>query len=174
MVHDFKMYREQIDRLEAMLGRFALREPGISNWSVGEHLEHIIEANLFTLKKIDKNIENGPEPGPKLKLIGRLVLFWGWIPKGSGKSPSFLIPKGNTLEQVRHALNEYTHLTATLDSHPYTLQKSRYAFPHPFFGMLTVKQWLRMTEVHTNHHLKIMQAICRAHEESCLGVAKEK
>jgi hypothetical protein len=42
------------------------------------------------------------------------------------------------------------------------LSSSIATVPHPVFGRLDASQWLRFTEIHQQHHQKIMRDIARA------------
>ena len=88
----------------------------------------------------------------------RFIIFAvGFIPRGKAKAPksvrSFetitLKELENQLEIAKKAVEEIQHLD----------KKSN--FIHPYFGMLDLKQTIYFLNLHTKHHLKIIDAILK-------------
>jgi hypothetical protein len=135
----------------------------VSKWSVGQHVEHLTlsdEVILDGLRKLLAEPASG-KPG-KPRLIGRICLWSGFIPRGRGKAPQQVVPQGlamgillDRLEAVRKG---FTQLEASTQS----LASSTATVPHPVFGRLDACQWLRFTEIHHDHHHKIIRDIARA------------
>jgi hypothetical protein len=155
---------DQIEELKSALPLHALRAPNISQWSVGNQLEHILISNQLILQQILHNSAREPESGKRLSWIGRLVLFIGVIPRGRGKAPDFSKPTECSLESLNDQLEKMESHLLTAEQNENVLSQSRYAFPHPIFGMMTVPQWFQLMTLHTRHHLKIIQDIIRSCE----------
>lgn len=132
--------------------------PAVSSWSAGEHLDHTIKVALAFLEQIRKD-----EPGdwPGVNWSGRLVLTLGWIPRGKARAP----------ERVRGAVCDVGVLDSTIARVESLLVQLRTSPPkerrlplakHPYFRGLNAAESARMVEVHTRHHLKIVEEIGRA------------
>jgi len=135
----------------------------VSSWSVGKHVEHLTLSDELTLDGLSKLLANPENTKPgRPTLVGRICLWCGYIPRGRGKAPKGVVPQGipseviaDRLEAVRRGFIELEASTASLSSSTVTV-------PHPVFGRLNARQWLRFTKVHHNHHQKIMRDIARA------------
>ena len=77
------------------------------------------------------------------------------IPRGKAKSPEVVLPKG-----IIDNNSLLTHISVTRNkiNELKTLPKDRY-FEHPFFGKLKLKQTINFLEIHTKHHLDIIEDI---------------
>lgn len=138
------------------------RAESVSAWSVGQQMEHT--------GKVAMSIATGAIPSAaasvpardKRTIISRLSLWWGWIPRGGGKTPSHLAPKSSSYRAVemslRGALEALAYLKPGLDD----LGASQGRTPHATFGPLTAAQWLRFIAVHSHHHQKIIRDILKA------------
>ena len=84
-----------------------------------------------------------------------MLLLTNHIPRGKAKAPNIVIPKksiskAEIVEEIELAKANLQTLAAT--------EKNKY-FTHPIFGDLDVPKTLRLFNVHTNHHLKIIRDI---------------
>jgi hypothetical protein len=155
------LLRAQLDEIAALatkdpevLNRSA---PRVSKWGVSEHLDHLTRV----LRAVFAMILNGPEkPGGKMNLIGRVVLFTGFIPRGRGKSPDAVRGKPATKDEILHAVEKCRKLLAEIDARAEAPLLP--VFPHPFFGQLTRTQALRFLVVHNRHHFKIVRDVIAA------------
>ena len=88
----------------------------------------------------------------------RTILFpIGYFPRGKARAPKYVLPPEIiTLDDLNTQLLVAKENINTLNS----LNKAMY-FKHPIFGMLAKKQTLRFLEMHTNHHLKIINDILK-------------
>lgn len=137
-----------------------LTRPRVSSWSVAQHLEHLALSNQLMLDLIDEILAGEATIGPQgPSLIGRLVLFTGWIPRGKGKAPQAALPRGvsesRLLELIIDAGRRIDRLGGRLDE----IEHATGRRPHFAFGGLTAGQWLRVIEVHNRHHLEIIDDI---------------
>lgn len=151
--------RRQSDEIARLLPYHDRRNLTISLWSVGNQVEHILLSNLLILRQIDANLAQGPATGKPFNWTGRFVLWFGRFPRGKGKAPPYAKPKGASSQELKAMLAEVNKLLEQLEQKELELERSRYAFPHFIFGLLDVKQWLRLSEVHTRHHLLIVADI---------------
>jgi len=139
------------------------RTAELSGWSIGQHLDHLANANGEIVDAI-QNILAG-EPGSSRSgptLVGRAVLATGWIPRGAGKAPKNTTPKATSSDQVMENLTRSLEAVRQLEDVLAGIESSQDRADHFAFGGLTAKQWLRVMDVHTRHHLKIIREIERA------------
>ncbi len=147
--------REQSARIRAILGTRELTAPVTqSAWCVAEHLDHTLKVTTSTLQVL---LKSELPPLPKgINLVGRMVLLFGWIPRGRGKAPEKLVGTTATSDELKTRLSELDDVIARVGAEP-----PRDATPvlrHPMFGGLTFAQSLRFVAIHTAHHLKIIGA----------------
>jgi len=153
----------QLGDLEALArpGRAARREPAISGWSVAEHLEHLLLAAEMILAGLDRLDRGAPpaELGGGPRLLGRVVLFTGWIPRGRGTAPPRTVPGTVAVADLapRYAglRAGFGRLTARLAA----LERSRHTIRHPYFGPFRAVHWLEFCVIHNRHHLRIAAEI---------------
>lgn len=143
--------------------RLTLRAARVSAWSVGQHLDHLAQANRLCASTIARILESpgtGPQPG--LTIAGRAVLLTGWIPRGRGRAPSATVPSAASTSETRNRLREAHRAVTALGERLAALDGVRGRLGHPALGGFTAFQWLRFIAIHTRHHLKIIEAIQRA------------
>lgn len=159
----------QNDRLSGLAGaaaeRLAVREERVSAWSVGDHLEHMQRVGRSVLGVLDKlRAEPGPGPRPAIRPVGRLILFVGFIPRGRARATRFVEPQGLPREGLQSELAAlHARLAALGPAQLAVLEGIAGRLPHPIFGGLDARQWLRFLEIHQHHHLKIIRDIERRH-----------
>ena len=142
-----------ITKLETNIPFFEMTNPAISAGSVGWQIEH----SLLTLNGIANSLIQSDPAAYKWKFnfIRLVVLTTKKIPRGRAKSPEVVMPKGSIdqaklevlLSDTRNKCNQLAFLPA-----------NKY-FEHPYFGKLKLKQTITFLEIHTNHHLEIIQDI---------------
>ena len=142
-----------LNQLETKIPHHEKLNQKASHASIGWHIEH----SLLTLNGItDFLIKSNPNDYKwKFNFIRIVVLTMGKIPRGRAKSPEVVQPKENIdknsllihIIETRNKINELK-----------TLSKDRY-FEHPFFGKLKLQQTINFLEIHTKHHLDIIEDI---------------
>jgi hypothetical protein len=164
------------------------RAEGVSRWSTVEHLAHLALVDRSILERLDRavrglsgtgsiriptapSLSGGPAaathggaggeriPSRRLSLLGRLVLFFGFIPRGKGRTPDPFRPETVEIAPLRRNLADLRDRIADLAPHLGTLQRSNASFRHFVFGELTPAEWLRFLGVHHHHHLKIIRDV---------------
>jgi hypothetical protein len=145
-----------ISQLESKIPFFDKANPSVSNSTVGWQIEH----SLKTIHQIALAVKNSNPKQYQWK-FNKSKLFisiLGFIPRGKAKAPKVVLPDENiseeslllSLQKVKSALQEWD-----------SFDKNAY-FPHPFFGNLNKKSTEWFLILHTNHHLKIVNDICKA------------
>ena len=148
----------ELEKLKSMLIHKDKQNLKISARGVDWHIDHSLRVIISIcrilkksdLKKYKKNIN-----------IPRSILFRvGWMPRGRAKAPDAVNTTGQidmeavhlNFEKANQELSEINHLPP--NSH----------FKHFVFGRLNLKEAKRFIELHTRHHLKIMEDIIRSLE----------
>lgn len=151
-------------------GRLFQRAERVSAWSVADHLGHLAKSNRAMAGAIRKIVTPGSgEAAGSLTLVGRAVLFTGWIPRGVGKAPEYTRPQVESGEQLRREMDGSQRLVSGLGDVLPEIETSTGRVAHFAFGGLTAAQWLRVMAIHMRHHLKIIAAIRKSQNESSWG-----
>jgi hypothetical protein len=146
---------ELLNELESKIPKQELINQTISKSSVGWHIEHtLLTINLIirALKKSNQNDYKWKFNFPRV-----LVFSMNNIPRGGAKSPKAVQPKNNfNTESLKNHINIATERIKELSS----LKKDNF-FEHPVFGNLNLKPTIKFLEIHTNHHIKIINDIIK-------------
>jgi hypothetical protein len=140
------------------------RSDRLSRWSVAQHVQHLLAADALVLPRLTAALGQ-PAPGPasRLSLVGRLVLWSGYIPRGRGRAPEPTRPSDQPEPAaLRTQLAAEVAAVEGLGEHHGRLPGLATGIDHPYFGRLDGAQWMRFLEVHHRHHAKIVTAILAA------------
>ena len=156
----------QIDHLIELAGDHRLHDleaVAVSAWTVGKQLEHLLLSDRSILDMFDKLTDGRQVPasgGPKL--LGRVVLATGFIPRGAGKAPGATTPAGRDAADLEAGLRRLAERFDELLEQLPLLEETGWRCRHPYFGALDVSEWMRFMDVHHRHHLKIVRDIRKA------------
>jgi hypothetical protein len=145
-----------LDQFESRIPLFEKENLAISKSNIGWHIEH----SLLTLNGVIKFLthSNPKDYKWKFNFIRIIVLKTGKIPRGKAKAPQIVVPKDTISKtQLLANLEQTRKLVLELG----TISKDHY-FEHPFFGKLKRNDTIRFLEIHTNHHLKIIEDIIKS------------
>ena len=125
----------------------------VSKSSVGWHLDHALKViNTVSEKTIHSNPKDYKS---SFNFKQWLILKLGFFPRGKAKAPKIVLPPKTILEaEIQQQLQTAKANIEKLEKCPVNAY-----FIHPLFGMLNKKQTLRFLQIHTNHHLKIVDDI---------------
>lgn len=139
----------------------AARNPSVSGWSVGEHVDHLVLAERALLEWIERVIDDPSRSSPAgtPTRTGRLVLVSGWIPRGRAKAPGPTVPDSPDISLLPGRLSDLARLSERLEPRLSDVHTSRTTTEHPILGHFTPAQWLRFLDVHHRHHEKIIRDI---------------
>ncbi len=130
--------------------------PKVSKASIGWQLDHVLKVINAVCPLLAKKHS---KPYKRSFNFMRSVLFpLGYIPRGKARAPKFVncreaISTADLQAQLKAAKEYIGRLN--------TMHKGAY-FIHHIFGMLSKKQTIRFLEIHTKHHLKIVDDILNA------------
>ena len=146
---------EQVDGLVELAARRELHDVSaerVSKWTVGKQLEHLLLSDESVLDRFDRLTDGreGPAPGGKT-LIGRIILFTGFIPRGAGKAPEAVKPAGRDAADIEAGLRRLAGRMAELTEQLQLLEEAGWRCRHPYFGALDVGEWMRFMDIHHRH-----------------------
>ncbi|MBL0355605.1 MAG: DinB family protein [Chitinophagaceae bacterium] len=144
-----------LNQIETKISHFERINHAVSKSDVGWHIEH----SLLTLTGITNALEksNPKDYEWKFNFIRMVVLTMKKIPRGRAKTPEVVQPK--VKYDIESLTNHLLKTRAKIDELQ-ALDKNKY-FEHPFFGKLKLKQTINFLEIHTQHHLNIINEILR-------------
>lgn len=128
--------------------------PAPGRWTVAECVEHIVTVEARVLDRIQKSLENGPDPSRRSALegqddtlvantVGRVVRF---------QAPEILVPTGRWPHE--QLLPEFEAARGQTQDFAVGTQADlrRHFFKHPVFGDLDLYQWLLLITAHCDRH----------------------
>ena len=142
-----------LTELEEKLSNSDCINPAISASSVGWHIDH----SLMVINQIVKNVSlsDPKEYEWKFNKLRLIVFTLNKIPRGKAKAPKAVIP----IEAFNADAVRANFLIARDNIEMLKQLPSNKFFVHPFFGKLKVKHSFKMIQLHTNHHLHIINDI---------------
>jgi hypothetical protein len=144
-----------IHELESRISHSDRIKPSVSCSSVGWHIEHTLMTALLIIHAVEKS---DPEKYQRKFNPNRLLVFTiNKIPRGRGKAPKSVVPTGEfSIQKIKSDFQELKSKVLTLNSlHPSCF------FKHPYFGDLNLKGTIKFLNIHTKHHLKIIDDILK-------------
>ena len=143
-------------KIESLIPQLEEKNLKISQSTVGWQIDH----SLKVINNVSKALQSSDPNLYKnnFKFLGKLFLTLGYFPRGKGKAPKHVKPPEIILEEDLIAQLEIAKASIkTLNN----LDKNAF-FKHPLFGNINTKRVNRFLEVHTNHHLKIIDDILKS------------
>ncbi|MDI1317336.1 DinB family protein [Flavobacterium sp.] len=145
-----------LDQLESHLEDFEETNPIVSTATIGWQIDHsflVINEVVIHIKK--SNPKEYKWKFNKNRFLVQTLLRK--IPRGKVRAPKGVQSfEEITLEYLRRQLEITRNNIAELE----TLEAKNY-FVHPFMGYLNLKTTVDFLELHTKHHLKIIEDILR-------------
>lgn len=145
-----------IDRLEKHRLVHHKANSQISKSSVGWHIEHSLKVIIQIVAAVEKSNPNDY----KWKFNVNRLLIWtiNRIPRGKAKAPKVVEPEGEiTVESLSQSITKARTALGKVNE----LKQNNY-FKHPYFGDLNLKPTKTFLNIHTHHHLKIIDDIIKA------------
>jgi len=142
-----------LNKLEHHIPSSELINLQVSQSTIGWQIEHsLLTINGIVNAVVQSNPKNYQWKFSFMKLV---VLVTKKIPRGKAKAPKVVVPKT--------AINSddlQKHLTTTRDTiKALNVVAKDHFFEHPYFGKLKLKETIRFLEIHTTHHLNIIEDI---------------
>ena len=142
-----------VTQITGLIPQHEINNPLVSQASVGWHIAHsclVINSIVGALKK-----SNPADYRWKFSMPHLYVTIRGGFPRGRGKAPERVMPLGEISPETLHDLvSKSQNALAELPGLPKNAH-----FKHPLFGLLNKKSTIRFLEIHTHHHVKIINDI---------------
>ena len=145
---------KQIKELESKIPNQEDYNLEISKSNVGWHIEHILLTNKMILEAVEKS--NPADYTWSFKLSRIVVFTMNKIPRGRAKAPKVVVPKTYDEQTLLEHLKIVTAKIQGLEN----MSSDKY-FDHPYFGNLRLNKTIKFLEIHTNHHLEIINDIIK-------------
>jgi hypothetical protein len=145
-----------LEELESKIPDSSKINTSVSATSVGWHIEHVLMANSQILTALKQSKPDNYKWKFNLKRI--IVFGINKIPRGKARAPKSVQPSREiTAENLKTDIQVLKAAVTTLSS----LQPNNY-FEHPYFGKLNSKAAIRFLNIHTKHHLDIINDILKS------------
>lgn len=150
-----KKLKDKIEALQQQISNAEVINTAVSASSIGWHIEHaLLTANLIITATA---ASNPVDYQWSFNLMRTVVFLRQRIPRGKAKAPKAVQPKNaNDATSIQVQLDRIYQLLEILP----TLNNSNF-FLHPFFGKLNKQQTITFLNIHTAHHLAIIEDILR-------------
>ncbi|WP_412476452.1 DinB family protein [Flavobacterium sp. TBRC 19031] len=148
-----KELNDLLSQIENAIPYWEKQNTTISQATVGWQLDH----SLLVINGIITQLaESNPNHYQwRLNWKRTYIQLRNSIPRGKAKAPKQVRPaEFNTMEDLKNKLSKAQQNIKLLNSLP----KNSY-FTHPYFGDLNLKASVWFLQLHTNHHLKIVNDI---------------
>jgi hypothetical protein len=139
--------------LESYISKATISNEKVSNATVGWHIDH----SLMVINKVLSQLEKSDEKDYKSNFnLKRFVIFLkGKMPIGVAKAPEAVKPT-----QVFNEAETLLFIEKAKNKVEMSMQLSKNKnFKHPFFGLLNTPQTLKFLNIHTKHHIQIIENI---------------
>jgi hypothetical protein len=142
----------QIAELEKYIEHHCEVNLEVSSAPVGWHIEHSLMVVFGITYQI---LKSDPKDYKwQFSLSKTMIFLTRKIPRGKSKAPSLVDPKNYTLDAIQDFL-----IKAKAGPEKYHSMHKDQFFLHPYFGNLKSRDALNLLEIHTAHHLSIIQDI---------------
>lgn len=144
-----------LEQFEKKIKFNTLENSKISIASVGWHIDHSLKV-IIGVSSFLKTSNPGDYQW-KFNKWRFIVFALGSIPRGKAKAPKGVQSYEKiTLEELEKQLETVKKLLEEIKTLP-----KKANFKHPYFDLLDLKQTIRFLELHTKHHLKIVDDILK-------------
>lgn len=139
--------------LETTIPSFMKENKSVSKSNVGWHIDHSLKVLLEVINALKNS--NPEEYHWKFNKTRFIIFTIGFIPRGKGKAPKSV----RAFEPIiKNDLNDQIETSKSALKILNNIDKKA-NFNHPYFGKLNLKQTIYFLEIHTKHHLKIIDDI---------------
>lgn len=145
---------ELLNKIESRIPELDSLNQKVSASSVGWHIEHTLLAVNLIIDDLEKSKPN--DYAWKFNLNRLIVFSANYMPRGRAKAPKKGLPQKYNSESIMNHLEKTRTNIEKLNG----LHSSQY-FEHPYFGVLKSKEAKKFLELHTYHHIKIMDDIIK-------------
>ena len=144
-----------ITQLESKINDFETTNLEISKSTVGWQIDHSLRVIIGVISLLKKS--NPDDYKWKFNFPRTIVFFVKRIPRGKANAPKNVQCSDEILKQdLKNQIETSKILILDLEE---LHKKSN--FKHPYFDVLNLEQTIKFLNIHTNHHLKIINDILK-------------
>ena len=144
-----------VNELETKIQHSEKMNHAVSRSSVGWHIQHSLLVASQIITAVEKS--NPAEYRYKFSFPKFVVYTLNKIPRGRAKAPERVMPTATFNEdEVKKDIDLLKDRLDVLN----TLQPNNY-FTHPYFGQLNLKAAIKILNLHTKHHIAIINDIIK-------------
>jgi hypothetical protein len=146
---------ELINTLESFVPKSEVKNTEVSQATIGWQIEH----SLLVLNGVITQLElSNPEEFSKKFNLKKFIIFTTKkIPRGKVRAPKTVTPTEETTQE--NLLNNLQTAKKNVEKMK-VLPKNAF-FKHPFFDNLNKKDTYKFLQLHTIHHVKIIEEIAQ-------------
>lgn len=136
---------------------FDRTDPGVSGWSCGQHVGHVVLIAASIARQIEECLcdpERNHEQGTSA--IAHHILSTGTIKRGAAKSPPNALPQTRTRDDFLALLPSTVDTWSGIRARAAEVSACNARLPHFALGHLSSGEWVRFCAIHTAHHLKVV------------------
>jgi hypothetical protein len=150
-----KSLTEILKDLENKISQLDAFNEKISKSNVAWHVDHSLKVIIAISDALKKS--NPSDYQWKFNFKRQLVYTLGFIPRGKGKAPKAV----QSFDEITKETLEQQLKVATIALEEIQQLDRNSHFQHPYFGSLNLKPTLKFLNIHTQHHLKIIEDILK-------------
>ncbi len=149
---------KEFTQLESYIPQMDLSSAGVSKVAVGWHLDHMLRVIKTTCTSLKTS--NPEDYHWQPNSTRSYVLAKGSFSRGVARAPKSVVATGEILmPELYDQLKQVKLLVSEIGSlHPES------SFAHIYFGLINLEESQQFLEIHTRHHLKIIEDIIKAAE----------
>lgn len=158
MTERITLVHELLDEIEGFTSRADLKVAEVSDWSVGQQIDHVLKAtSTFTILLLRNRPADGTGTQRQLK---EKLLQKGSFPRGLVQAPDVTRPDAEPSEeslkrQIRKCRNRIARLSEVSEES---------VADHPYLGEMQRDEVIAFLAIHLRHHLSIIRDIVEVTE----------
>lgn len=138
-------------------------------WSIADCLEHIPIVEDIALARIRKALEQPPDPGKQAEVAGKTDRIMRAVPDRSARfqGPESVMPRRNwnDVSELIEAFESSRSWTVQFASETQADLHSHFS-PHPILKDLDCYQWLLLTGLHCERHVRQIEEAIAAYRDN--------
>jgi hypothetical protein len=148
---------KKLVELESYIPRRDQRNDKITASTIGWQMDHTLQVVSGIVGALDQS--DPKDYTPKFSTKWLFIKTTGYIPRGVGKAPKYVVSKQDLFEKVylEDLLTKARRAVAQIES----IDENAF-FKHPYFGNLNKRNAVQFVTIHTEHHLKIIRDILKS------------
>ncbi|MEK5389080.1 DinB family protein [Margalitia sp. FSL K6-0131] len=158
MEHNYKIRKELLESVSDLSDQQLNTTPEEGKWSIMQNLEHLYLMEKVVVQRMTQELKYNTEPTSEVPI--------NMLLNRSKKidAPEFLKPSNEftSLKEMKSKLDESREALINFVSHTSEDDLANRAMAHRLFGMLSLKQWVKLIGYHEQRHLEQIKEVKEA------------